>query len=101
VALYDRLADVSPSPVVDLNRAAAVSIANGPEAGLRLLDDLALDGRLERYHLLHSARGDVLRRLARPVEAAAAYRRALELATNPVDRRFLRRRLEEVSAAEG
>jgi RNA polymerase sigma-70 factor (ECF subfamily) len=98
VALYDRLAEASPSPVVELNRAAAVSIASGAEAGLRLLDDLARDGRLDRYHLFHSARADVLRRLGRTADAAEAYRRAIELASNPVDRRFLRRRLEEVAA---
>jgi RNA polymerase sigma-70 factor (ECF subfamily) len=99
VALYERLAEISPSPVVELNRAAAVSIASGPEAGLRLLDELGRDGRLDRYHLFHSARGDVLRRLDRTAEAVEAYRRALELASNPVDRKFLRRRLGEVFAA--
>jgi RNA polymerase sigma-70 factor (ECF subfamily) len=97
VALYDRLVAMSPSPVVALNRAAAVSMRDGPEAGLRLIDALARDPQLDRYHLLHSARGSLLRRLGRAPAAAAAYRRALDLATNPVDRRFLERMLREAS----
>lgn len=96
VALYDRLAVVAPSPVVELNRAAAVSMADGPQAGLRLVDALVAGGRLDRYHLLHSVRGDLLRRLGRLEEASQAYRIALDLATNRVDRRFLQRRLAEL-----
>jgi len=99
VALYDRLREVSPSPVVELNRAVAVAMADGPQAGLALLEDLRAGGGLERYHLLESARADLLRRLGRPAEAAAAYRRALELVTNPVERSFLEARLAEVEAA--
>jgi RNA polymerase sigma-70 factor (ECF subfamily) len=97
VALYDRLLAMTPSPVVALNRAAAVSMRDGPEAGLVLLDALAEDGQLERYHLLQSARAALLDRLGDRAGAAAAFRRALELATNPVDRRFLERRLADVT----
>jgi RNA polymerase sigma-70 factor (ECF subfamily) len=96
VALYDALLRLQPSPVVELNRAAAVAMAEGPEAGLELIDDLS--SALERYHLFHSARADLLRRLGRRAEASAAYRRALELATNEIERRFLKRRLGELRA---
>jgi len=92
-ALYERLETAAPSPVVTLNRAVAVAMADGPERGLEILDELAAGGELEDYRLLHSARADLLRRLGREGEAAAAYARALELATNPVERRFLERRL--------
>jgi RNA polymerase sigma-70 factor, ECF subfamily len=97
VALYDRLLAMTSSPVVGLNRAAAVSMRDGPEAGLRLVDDLASDRQLDRYHLLHSARGAMLDRMGDHAGAAEAFRRALDLATNPVDRRFLQRRLDEVT----
>jgi RNA polymerase sigma-70 factor (ECF subfamily) len=91
--LYQRLGELAPSPVVELNRAVAVAMADGPETGLALVDELTgLDG----YHLFHSARADLLRRLGRREEAAAAYRRALELAASPVEERFLRRRLAEL-----
>jgi RNA polymerase sigma factor (sigma-70 family) len=89
-AVYAELLKVMPSPVVALNRAVAVAMATTPSEGLPLID--RIDG-LERYHLLHSARADLLRRLDRREEAAAAYRRAHELATNPADRRFLAGRL--------
>jgi RNA polymerase sigma-70 factor (ECF subfamily) len=92
-ALYAGLAVYHPSPVVELNRAVAVAMADGPGAGLELLDDLPLDG----YHLYHAARADLLRRLGRPAEARAAYRRAHELATNERERAFLSRRLETVA----
>jgi RNA polymerase sigma-70 factor (ECF subfamily) len=91
--LYDRLEEAAPSAVVTLNRAVAVAMAEGPARGLRILDELVERGELEDYRLLHSARADLLRRLGREGEAAAAYGRALELATNPVERRFLERRL--------
>jgi RNA polymerase sigma-70 factor (ECF subfamily) len=94
VALYDLLLRRHPSPVVELNRAVAVAMAEGPEAGLGQVDLLA--GRLDLYHLFHSARADLLRRLGRSAEAAEAYERALTLTTNDVERRFLRRRLDEV-----
>jgi RNA polymerase sigma-70 factor (ECF subfamily) len=93
-ALYARLAEVAPSPVVELNRAVAVAMAQGPERGLRLID--RIEG-LDEYRHLHSARADLLRRLGRPDEAAASYRRALELAAQPAERAFLRRRLAEVT----
>jgi RNA polymerase sigma-70 factor (ECF subfamily) len=94
-ALYGVLEAASPSPVVSLNRAVAVAMADGPEVGLPLVEALAepLDG----YHLYHSARAELLRRLARRAEAAEAYRRALTLATNPAQRSFLERRLAEVA----
>jgi RNA polymerase sigma-70 factor (ECF subfamily) len=93
VAAYDRLVELAPSPIVELNRAAAIAMAQGPDAGLSLIDRIeGLDG----YYLLHAARADLLRREGRATEAAASYRRALELATNPVERRFFERRLSEV-----
>jgi RNA polymerase sigma-70 factor (ECF subfamily) len=92
---YALLAALDDSPVVALNRAVAVAMARGPEAGLALADEQA--DALDRYHLLHSTRADLLRRLGRAEESAAAYRRALELAANPVERSFLERRLAEVS----
>jgi RNA polymerase sigma-70 factor, ECF subfamily len=92
--LYCRLAVLAPSPVVELNRAVAVAMAEGPEHGLQLID--RIEG-LEGYRHLHSARADLLRRLGRDGEAAAAYRRALELAAQPAERVFLERRLAEVT----
>jgi RNA polymerase sigma-70 factor (ECF subfamily) len=97
VALYDVLADVAPSPVVALNRAVAVAMRDGPAAGLVLLDALAADERLRGYHLLPAARADLLRRLGRREEAAAAYRQALALVGNAPERAYLARRLEEVT----
>ena len=94
--LYERLAAVAPSLVVDLNRAVAVSMAHGPEQGLELVEELSNAPELRRYHLLHAARADMLRRLGRDAEAVAAYRRAHELAANPVERAFLERRLAEL-----
>jgi RNA polymerase sigma-70 factor, ECF subfamily len=92
-ALYERLEAAAPSAVVALNRAVAVAMADGPAEGLRLIDALAGSGELDDYQHLHSARAALLRRLERDDEATAAYERALELATNPVERRFLERRL--------
>ncbi len=89
--LYARLHELAPSPVVRLNGAVAAAMAEGPEHGLELID--ALHG-LDEYRLLHAARADLLRRLERDEEAAAAYERALELTEEPVERRFLERRLE-------
>jgi RNA polymerase sigma-70 factor (ECF subfamily) len=94
-AAYDRLLGMLGGPVVALNRAVAVAMASGPEAGLALMDELA--GELDGYHLFHSARADMLRRLGRHDEASAAYGRALALAANPAERAFLRRRLDEVT----
>jgi RNA polymerase sigma-70 factor (ECF subfamily) len=93
-ALYGALARLDPSPVVALNRAVAVSLAEGPEAGLALMDALDLPG----YHLLPAARADLFRRLGRREEAAAAYREALALEMNDADRAYLERRLREVAA---
>jgi RNA polymerase sigma-70 factor, ECF subfamily len=93
-ALYSELERRTGSPVVALNRAVAVAMAEGPEEGLRLTETI---GGLEAYHLFHATRADLLRRLERHAEAAAAYRRALDLATNPVERAFLERRLDEVA----
>jgi RNA polymerase sigma-70 factor (ECF subfamily) len=92
--LYGRLAELSPSPVVELNRAVAVAMAEGAEHGLDLID--RIEG-LDEYRHLHSARADLLRRLDRTGEAAEAYRRALELASQPAERAFLERRLAEVA----
>ena len=94
-ALYTELSRVEPSPVVELNRAVAVAMADGPERGLELIERIAA---LDRYHLLHAARADLLRRLGRSREAAAAYTRAMELATEATERRFLEQRLAEVAA---
>jgi RNA polymerase sigma-70 factor, ECF subfamily len=97
--LYGLLAQAQPTSVVELNRAVAVAMAEGPERGLELLDDPALAEELDRYHLFHSARADLHRRAGRPDEAAAGYRRALELATNPIERSFLEQRLAELGFA--
>ncbi len=95
--LYGELARLAPSPVVALNRAVAVGMADGPAAGLALVDDLADDGMLAGYHLLPATRADLLRRLGRGAEAAAAYREALDLATTDPERRYLARRLAETT----
>ena len=95
--LYDRLSEIVPTPVVLLNRAVAVAMAQGPAAGLTLVDELDRAGVLADYYLLPATRADLLRRLRRHAEAATAYRRALELAPTDAERRFLRRRLAEVS----
>lgn len=91
--LYGRLRRVHPTPVVELNRAVAVAMAEGPTAGLELID--SIDG-LERYQPFHTSRADLLSRVDRPEQAAAAYRRALELTSNPIQRSFIVRRLEEL-----
>jgi RNA polymerase sigma-70 factor (ECF subfamily) len=96
LSLYDALRGMTPSPVVELNRAVAIAMAHGPEQGLAGVEELAATGELDGYHLLHATRADLLRRLGRDAEAGAAYRRALTLATNPVERAFLARRLAEV-----
>jgi RNA polymerase sigma-70 factor (ECF subfamily) len=94
VGLYTLLERLQPSPIVSLNRAAAVAMVDGPRAGLALIDALAAD--LDRYHLLHAARADLLRRVLSWEAAAESYGRALALATNDAERRFLERRLREV-----
>jgi RNA polymerase sigma-70 factor (ECF subfamily) len=99
VGLYDLLIAVQPGPVVELNRAVAVAMSEGAARGLELVDALDARGKLAGYHLLHATRADLLRRLDRREDAALAYRRALELATNPVERRYLERRLAELASA--
>lgn len=95
--LYGALIDLVPSPVVRLNRAVAVAMADGPAAGLALVDEIAATPELARYHLLPATRGDLLRRLGRWDQAAAAYRDALHLAPTGAERRYLERRLAEVT----
>ena len=96
VGLYDVLLRTDPSPVVELNRAAAVAMRDGPEAGLALIDAILVRGDLSDYHLAHAARGDLYRRLGSRVDAIAAYKRALALATQEPERRFISRRLDEL-----
>jgi RNA polymerase sigma-70 factor (ECF subfamily) len=93
VGLYEQLAKVAPSPVVDLNHAVAVAMAQGPQAALPLVDALAESGRLDGYYLLHATRADLLRRTGREAEADACLRTALELAPTDAERRLLSRRL--------
>lgn len=95
-ALYGVLGRIAPSPVIELNRAVAVAMASGPEAGLRLVDAVGASGQLDDYPYLHAARADLLRRLGRSEEAADAYRRAHELTGNVAEQAFLDRRLAEV-----
>jgi RNA polymerase sigma-70 factor (ECF subfamily) len=98
VALYDLLVEQMASPVVQLNRAVAVAMRDGPGAGLALIDSLLEEGRLDRFHLLHSARGELLRRAGQSHEAEAAYRRALALEQTGPERRYLESRLAELRA---
>jgi RNA polymerase sigma-70 factor (ECF subfamily) len=97
VRLYDALLRVAPTPIVELNRSAALAMATGPQAGpaagLAIMDRLLAEGALEDYPYLHAGRADLLRRLGRPDEARAAYERALVLTTNAAERDFLGRRL--------
>jgi RNA polymerase sigma-70 factor (ECF subfamily) len=95
-ALYAALLAANPSPVIEVNWAVAVAMARAPEDGLALLDKLESREQLSEFHLLPAARADLLRRLGKSAEAAEAYRRALGLATNDVERRFLRRRLAQL-----
>jgi RNA polymerase sigma-70 factor (ECF subfamily) len=96
VRLYDVLERVDPSPVVELNRAAAVAMRDGPLAGLVLIDAILARGDLADYHLAHSARADLCRRLGRTSEARASYERALDLTRQEPERRFIERRLGEL-----
>jgi RNA polymerase sigma-70 factor (ECF subfamily) len=100
VRLYDQLERLQPSPVVSLNRAVAVAMAEGPRAGLAMIDRLAAADDLSDYHLLHAARADLLRRLGKFPESAQSYSRALALVTNDSERRYLERRLREVQPPE-
>jgi RNA polymerase sigma-70 factor (ECF subfamily) len=93
--LYRALQRIHDTPVVRLNRAVAVAMSEGPDAGLRLIDDVAVE--LDAFHPLHAARADLLRRAGRRAEATAAYARAIAVCANVVERRYLERRLAEVS----
>jgi len=97
VGLYDVLARVDPTPVVELNRAVAVAMRDGPAAGLTIIDALLAHGDLDDYHLAHSARADLCRRLGRPADARVSYQRALGLTRQEPERRFLERRLRELT----
>jgi RNA polymerase sigma-70 factor (ECF subfamily) len=97
-ALYGKLLEISPSPVIALNHAVAVAMAGPLERGLQLIDQLGSRGTLDRYYLFHASRADLLRRLNRFTEAAVAYQRAAALATNPVELNFLRKRLRQLQA---
>ena len=98
VLLYQRLHEMAGSPVIALNRAVAVAMAQGPESGLLLVDELERAGELSDYYLLPATRADLLRRLGQSEQAEVAYRRALELAPTEPERRYLRRRLTELSS---
>jgi RNA polymerase sigma-70 factor (ECF subfamily) len=98
VGWYDLLQQVEPSPIVELNRAVAVAMRDGPEAGLALIDGIITGGSLSEYHLVHAARADLCRRLGRNAEAREAYLQAHRLAKQEPERRFLERRLAEVDA---
>jgi RNA polymerase sigma-70 factor (ECF subfamily) len=98
VGLYDVLVRAEPSPVVELNRAVAVAMRDGPAAGLALVDAILARGDLSDYRLAHAARADLCRRLGRAVEARVSYQRALELTRQEPERRFLERRLAELKA---
>jgi len=95
--LYEVLLRAEPSPVIELNRAAAIAMRDGPEHGLALIDAILARGELQEYHLAHAARADLLRRLGRKDEARAAYERALTLAIEEPERRLIARRLRELS----
>ena len=98
VRLYDQLQLLEPSPIILLNRAVAIAMAEGPQSGLALVDTLAASGDLENYHLLHATRADLLRRIGSRAKAAQSYLRALELVANDRERRYLQRRLGEVQS---
>jgi len=99
VQFYDLLERVQPSPIVSLNRAVALAMADGPRPALEIIDKLSASSDLDNYHLLHATRADLLRRLGSHEESAKSYSRALQLATNESERRFLERRLREVQSA--
>ena len=99
VALYDLLLQAEPSPVIELNRAAAVAMRDGPLAGVTIIDAILARGELADYHLIHSARAELCRRLGRTAEARNSYERALSLTQQEPERRFIQRRLEELNGA--
>jgi RNA polymerase sigma-70 factor (ECF subfamily) len=96
VALYDRLVSIQPSPVVELNRAVAIAMRDGPEAGLALIDKVLADGGLANYYLAHSARADMYRRLGRAAEARSSYEKALALTQQEPERQFLQERIRQL-----
>jgi len=96
VSLYGLLAQVEPSPIVQLNRAVAVAMRDGPQAGLQLLDEVLAEGDLADYHLAHAARADLCRQLGATAAAKSSYQRALELVKQEPERRFLESRLREL-----
>jgi RNA polymerase sigma-70 factor (ECF subfamily) len=95
-ALYQRLLEFLPSPVIALNQAVAIAMSAGLEEGLQRIDQIGVSGELDRYYLFHAARADILLRMNRREEAAAAYRQALVLATNRVEQEFLKKRLAQI-----
>jgi RNA polymerase sigma-70 factor (ECF subfamily) len=97
LVLYDQLLTIAPSPVVALNRAVALAMVDGPEAGLAALVPLLLEPSLRDYYLLPAVRADLLSRLGRDAEAEACYREALDCPCSEPERRFLRRRLDELA----
>jgi RNA polymerase sigma-70 factor (ECF subfamily) len=100
-ALYEKLLELNPTPVVGLNQAVAIAMSGHLAEGLHRIDELGRSGALDQYYLFHAARADLLRRMKRTADAAAAYGKAIALATNPVEVRFLKRRLGELEAEEG
>jgi RNA polymerase sigma-70 factor (ECF subfamily) len=97
VALYDRLLQIQPSPVVQLNRAVAIAMCDGPEAGLKCVDALLEHGELANYYLAHSARADLCRRLGRTSEARSSYEKALVLTQQEPERQFLQERIRQLN----
>ncbi|MGB9505202.1 MAG: DUF6596 domain-containing protein, partial [Candidatus Acidiferrum sp.] len=96
VALYDRLVQIQPSPVVDLNRAVAIAMRDGPEAGLKQIEAVLEEGELANYYLAHSARADMYRRLGRTNEARSSYEKALALTQQEPERQFLQERIRQL-----
>jgi RNA polymerase sigma-70 factor (ECF subfamily) len=101
VRLYEVLERLKPSPIVSLNRAVAVAMVDGPRSALAIVDQLIAAGELDRYHLVHATRADLLRRIGSLAEAAASYGHALALVQNDSERRFLERRLREIRSSDG
>jgi RNA polymerase sigma-70 factor (ECF subfamily) len=96
VALYNRLVQIQPSPVVELNRAVAIAMRDGPKVGLGLIDAVLAHGELANYHLAHSARADMYRRLGRTAEARSSYEKALALTQQEPERKFLEERIRQL-----
>lgn len=101
VALYDRLLEIVPTPVVALNRAVAIAMAEGPAVGLELVDEIDRSADAEGYHLVPATRADLLRRLGRTDEAILAYRRTIELVPTEAERRYLTKRIRDLSQCGG